>query len=77
MTIFDDNFWIILTIEKAVLETFDIGDTYFDQRWKNVRIVWIYPCYFFNIAVLFFWLYTRKQTVLFCTVATVLLALYY
>ena len=29
---------------------------------------------FFLIAVLIFWLYTRKQTVLFCTV---LLALYY
>ena len=31
------------------------------QRWKNVRILRIYPCYFFR-TVLIFWLYMRKQT---------------
>ena len=46
------------------------------QRWKNVRIVRIYPCYF-SYSWLIFWLYTRKQTVLFlhCAISAVLLVL--
>ena len=40
------------------------------QRWKNVQILQIYLCYFY-LAVLIFWLYTRKWAK-----STVLLALY-
>ena len=35
------------------------------QRWKNVRIMQIYLCYFLG-AVLIFWLYMRKQTKTLC-----------
>ena len=42
-------------------EGFHIFSKGFYQRWKNVQILRIYLCYFFQ-AVLIFWLYTRKQT---------------
>ena len=43
-----------------------------EQRWKNVQTLQTRLCYFFSLAVLIFWLYTRKLDKI-----TVLLALCY
>ena len=39
---------------------FQLTNAFSNQRWKNVHTLQTRLCYFFSLAVLIFWLYTRK-----------------